>query len=67
MNKPIKLLADWNSGEGGINRPPEWEVAYPLIKLDLLNDWIYLLEMEYKRDLKKWREEIKVMKKAASK
>lgn len=67
MSKVIKLLADWDSGEGGMRRPPEWEVEYPLMKLDLLKDWIYFLEMEYKRELKKWREEIKVMKKAASK
>jgi len=60
MSKVIKLLADWDSGEGGIRRPPEWEVEYPLIKLDLLNDWIYLLEMEYKCELQKWREELKV-------
>ena len=62
MSKVIKLLADWDSGEGGMQLPPEWEVEYPLMKLDLLKDWIYLLEMEYKRELQKWREELKVRK-----
>ena len=67
MSKVIKLLADWDSGEGGIRRPPEWEVEYPLMKLDLLKDWIYLLEVEYKREMQNWREELKVKKKAAFK
>lgn len=65
MSKVIKLLADWDSGEGEIRRPPEWEVESPLMKLDLLKDWIYLLEMEYKCEMQNWREELKVKKKVA--
>ena len=65
MRKVIKLLADWDSGEGGMRLPPEWEVEYPLMKLDLLKDWIYLLEVEYKREMQNWREELKVKKKVA--
>jgi len=67
MSKVIKLLADWDSGEGEIRLPPEWQSEYPLMKLDLLKDWIFLLETEYKRELKKWSEELKVRKVAAFK
>jgi len=34
------------------------------MKLDLLKDWIYLLEVEYKREMQNWRKELKVRKAA---
>ena len=67
MSKVIKLIADWDSGEGSIERPKEWQIEYPLMKLDLLNDWIYILECEYNRELKEWRNEFAVMKSGKTK
>jgi hypothetical protein len=60
MGKVIKLIADWDSGEGSIARPKEWQIEYPLMKLDLLKDWIYILECEYKREIKEWRKELAI-------
>jgi len=50
VNDTIKLLANWGSGEGKIRLTPEWKIESPLMKLDLLQDWIFLLEREYDRE-----------------
>ena len=67
MNETIKLLANFDSGEGGIRLPPVWKVEAPVMKLGLLQDWIFLLEKEYNRESKEWREEIAALKKKRKK
>lgn len=49
--KLLKLLASVVHGEGAIKVPPEWRELDPLTKADILKDWIYALESEYKSSL----------------
>ena len=67
MSETIKLIADWDSGEGKIRLPPGWKIESPLMKLDLLKDWIFFLEKEYNSEFQKWREEPMALKKRKKK
>lgn len=67
MSKVIKLVANWDSGEGCLNIPIEWQIESQLMKLDLLKDWIHFLEIEYNKEFKEWRKEIAALKKKKKK
>ena len=67
MSKVIKLVANWDSGEGRLNLPIEWQIESQLMKLDLLKDWIYLLDIEYNKEFKEWRKEVAALKKKKKK
>lgn len=45
--KTPKLIANDYYGEGYIIVPDEWQQADPLLKADILKDWIYALESQY--------------------
>lgn len=45
--KTPKLVANDYYGEGYIIVPDEWQQANPLLKADILKDWIYALESQY--------------------
>lgn len=49
MNLPkITLKADFNNGEGEIGNLTKWrEYINPLLRADILQDWISLLDAEY--------------------
>ena len=49
--KTPKLIANDYYGEGYIMVPDEWQKADPLLKADILKDWIYALESQYKASL----------------
>jgi len=54
------LKASYDSGEGSIRLTPEFNSEGPLLKMDVLSDWIYDLQEEYDKargDLRKeWSE-----------
>ena len=46
FKKPtLKAVVDF--GEGSIGVPDEWNTYDPLLRMDLLKDWIYDLQEEY--------------------
>lgn len=49
--KTPKLIANDYYGEGYILVPDEWQHLDPLLKADILKDWIYALESQYKASL----------------
>ena len=49
--KVPKLIAIEEFGEGYIKLPKEWNDYDPLLKSDLLKDWLYALESQYKASL----------------
>lgn len=49
--KTPKLIANDYYGEGYLIVPDEWQQADPLLKADILKDWIYALENQYKASL----------------
>ena len=49
--KVPKLVANDYYGEGYIIVPDEWQQSDPLLKADILKDWIYALESQYKASL----------------
>jgi len=46
MRKP-RLKANVPDGEGSVSFPPEWRDNDPLLRLDLLQDWIGELTQSY--------------------
>jgi hypothetical protein len=48
MKKP-RLLYRESSGQGSVKFPEEWLYFDDVIKLDVLNDWIYDLTKEYEQ------------------
>jgi hypothetical protein len=56
-NSKITLLADFMNGEGSIGNIKNWRKNnYAMLRADLLQDWIALLQDEYNlamNDLKK--------------
>jgi hypothetical protein len=59
----IRLVANWSAVEGDIKKSPDWDELQPLVKLDILKDWIGLLDMEYNSCMYEWRREVKKPKK----
>jgi hypothetical protein len=57
MPHTIKLKASFDNGEGSISVPESFKNCYPLLKADILKDWIYDLEEEYKKARQEMREE----------
>lgn len=45
--KTIQLKANWNDGEGTIKVSEHFDNASAMEKLDLLRDWIHLLQEQY--------------------
>lgn len=43
----IRLVPNWSAVEGDIKKSPDWDELQPLVKLDILKDWIGLLSTEY--------------------
>ena len=43
----VSLKANFETGEGGIGNLEAWREHNPLLRLDLLKDWIYDLQSEY--------------------
>ena len=49
-NKKLTLKANFQTGEGDIGNVLAWqETNNPLLRLDILADWIALLEDEYEQ------------------
>mgnify|MGYP003673968961 FL=1 len=44
----VKLVADWELGEGNIKMGERFLTSSGLMQIDLLQDWICDLEHEYK-------------------
>ncbi len=42
-----KLTAKLNDGEGDLIIDPDWNALPPLLRADILKDWIHLLDEEY--------------------
>ena len=59
----IRLVANWSAVEGDIKKSPDWDELQPLVKLDILKDWIGLLSTEYDSCMYQWRREFKKPKK----
>lgn len=49
--KVPKLVANEYDGEGYMLVPDEWLQADPLLRADILKDWIYSLENQYESAL----------------
>ena len=48
MDTKIKLKANFDEGEGWLGNGDKWRDAhYPLLRADILQDWMYLIEQEY--------------------
>lgn len=46
--KDIKgLKADFGNGEGAVKLPDDFLDEDPLLRADILRDWLYFLEIEY--------------------
>ena len=43
----LTLKANFETGEGDIGNIDKWSENEPLLKLDILRDWIALLQIEY--------------------
>jgi hypothetical protein len=43
----IRLRADVYFGEGKVKMPPDWRGLDPVLRADLLRDWLYDLQEEY--------------------
>jgi hypothetical protein len=59
----IRLVPNWSAVEGDIKKSPDWDELQPLVKLDILKDWIGLLSTEYDSCMYEWRRELKKRKK----
>ena len=60
MRSKIKLIANFVDGEGNIGNLENWRLDHdPLLRLDILKDWIYRLEHEYNLTFDEWRKERK--------
>ena len=46
-----RLIADEEVGEGYLIVPEKWQQIDPLLKADILKDWIYALENMYNSSL----------------
>jgi hypothetical protein len=58
MKKPL-LQADFDNGEGDLRVPQEWRDCHNhLLKMDLLKDWIGLLNLEYGIACANYRQEM---------
>jgi hypothetical protein len=44
----LTLKANFNEGSGSIGNKDQWKKIDPLLRLDILKDWIAELEEEYK-------------------
>ena len=49
MRSKITLKADFDNGEGDIGNLEKWRKNNAMLRLDLLYDWIALLEDEYEQ------------------
>jgi hypothetical protein len=49
-SKPT-LKANWSEGSGEIGNLEEWRKHDSMLRADLLQDWVYLLQMEYEATL----------------
>jgi len=47
MAPKLTLKADFFNGEGSIGNIEKWREHDPLLRADILNDWIYELSEEY--------------------
>tara|TARA_B110000908_G_scaffold172331_1_gene239116 strand:- start:6831 stop:7127 length:297 start_codon:yes stop_codon:yes gene_type:complete len=48
MNPKITLKADFDNGEGWLGNRDKWRDAHsPLLRADILKDWMYCIEKEY--------------------
>ena len=54
--KDCKLISNYNSGEGDIQLSETFNAADPLLRADILKDWIFLLGEQYKKALVEMRE-----------
>lgn len=45
------LNANWIAIEGSVRIPPEWSEMCPMVRADLLKDWIADLSQEYNKTL----------------
>lgn len=54
-----KLTANLDGGEGNVSIPQDWKNLHPLLKMDILGDWIGVLESEYKKSRKDFRNSFK--------
>jgi len=43
----LTLKANFETGEGDIGNIDKWSENEPLLKVDILGDWIALLQIEY--------------------
>ena len=56
MRTKITLKADFDNGEGELGNLDKWRDAhYPLLRADILKDWMYLIEQEYARTIYEMR------------
>jgi len=46
-NAKLTLKANFETGEGDIGNIDKWAENEPLLKVDILRDWIHLLQDEY--------------------
>lgn len=46
-NAKLTLKANFQTGEGDIGNIDKWAENEPILKIDMLSDWIYLLQIEY--------------------
>ena len=57
MRPKITLKADFDNGEGDIGNVEKWRAAHsPLLRADILQHWVGLLDQEYwvaREDMKK--------------
>jgi hypothetical protein len=51
MSKPI-LNANYDTGEGSVSVTKEWMDLEPLLRADLLKDWMFDLNLMYETALK---------------
>jgi hypothetical protein len=54
-----KLIANLDNGEGDISFPQDWKNLDSLLQMDILGDWIGILESEYKKSRKQFRNSFK--------
>ena len=60
--KVPKLLADEYNGEGDLLMPDNWMQNSPLLRADILKDWIGMLQRHYDAALVEWYAESAIIK-----
>lgn len=62
MRSKLTLIANFDAGEGDVGNLEKWRKNNALLRMDLLQDWLGLIEDEYALAFKDYRVEMAEIK-----